>query len=61
MYTWKHTPELSSVPLLMETAQLHIKNMAVQHAGQYTCDVTNTIGTRSHTIKVDVLCKSVVL
>ncbi|XP_016111719.1 B-cell receptor CD22-like [Sinocyclocheilus grahami] len=55
MYTWKHKPGLSSVPLSMETGQLYIKKMTIQHAGQYTCDVTNTIGTGSHTIKVDVL------
>ncbi|XP_058655738.1 B-cell receptor CD22 isoform X2 [Onychostoma macrolepis] len=55
MYTWKHTPGLSSFPLSMKTGQLNIKNMTVQHAGQYSCDVNNTIGTRSHTIKVDVL------
>uniref|UniRef100_A0A673LVW8 B-cell receptor CD22 n=1 Tax=Sinocyclocheilus rhinocerous TaxID=307959 RepID=A0A673LVW8_9TELE len=55
MYTWKHKPGLSSVPLSMETGQLNIKKMTIQHAGQYTCDVTNTIGTGSHTIKVDVL------
>ncbi|XP_059390077.1 B-cell receptor CD22-like [Carassius carassius] len=55
MYTWKHKPGLSSFPLSIETGQLNIKNVTVQHAGQYTCDVTNTIGTRSQTIKVDVL------
>ncbi|XP_016120015.1 B-cell receptor CD22-like, partial [Sinocyclocheilus grahami] len=55
MYTWKHKPGLSSVPLSMETGQLYIKKITIQHAGQYTCDVTNTIGTGSHTIKVDVL------
>uniref|UniRef100_A0A671TCY6 B-cell receptor CD22 n=1 Tax=Sinocyclocheilus anshuiensis TaxID=1608454 RepID=A0A671TCY6_9TELE len=55
MYTWKHKPGLSSVPLSMETGQLNIKKVTIQHAGQYTCDVTNTIGTGSHTIKVDVL------
>uniref|UniRef100_A0A9J8BNA1 B-cell receptor CD22 n=1 Tax=Cyprinus carpio carpio TaxID=630221 RepID=A0A9J8BNA1_CYPCA len=55
MYTWKHKPALSSVPLPIKTGQLNIENVTIQHAGQYTCDVTNTIGTRSNTIKVDVL------
>uniref|UniRef100_A0A8C2IX98 B-cell receptor CD22 n=1 Tax=Cyprinus carpio TaxID=7962 RepID=A0A8C2IX98_CYPCA len=55
MYTWKHKPALSSVPLPIKTGQLNIENVTIQHAGQYTCEVTNTIGTRSNTIKVDVL------
>uniref|UniRef100_A0A9J8CZP7 B-cell receptor CD22 n=1 Tax=Cyprinus carpio carpio TaxID=630221 RepID=A0A9J8CZP7_CYPCA len=55
MYTWKHKPALSSVPLPIKTGRLNIENVTIQHAGQYTCDVTNTIGTRSNTIKVDVL------
>ncbi|XP_042610836.1 B-cell receptor CD22-like isoform X2 [Cyprinus carpio] len=55
MYTWKHKPALTSVPLPIKTGQLNIENVTIQHAGQYTCDVTNTIGTRSNTIKVDVL------
>uniref|UniRef100_A0A8C1Y7S4 B-cell receptor CD22 n=1 Tax=Cyprinus carpio TaxID=7962 RepID=A0A8C1Y7S4_CYPCA len=55
MYTWKHKPALSSVPLPIKTGQLNIENVTIQHAGQYTCEVTNTIGTRSNTTKVDVL------
>ncbi|XP_026120031.1 B-cell receptor CD22-like [Carassius auratus] len=55
MYTWKHKPGLSSFPLSIKTGQLNIKNVTIQHAGQYTCDVTNTIGTRSHAITVGVL------
>ncbi|XP_016128356.1 B-cell receptor CD22 isoform X1 [Sinocyclocheilus grahami] len=54
-YKWKHTPRLFSVPLSMETGQLNIENVTIQHAGQYTCDVTNTIGTGSHSINVYVL------
>ncbi|XP_051720106.1 B-cell receptor CD22 isoform X2 [Ctenopharyngodon idella] len=54
-YAWKHTPGLTSFPLESQTGQLNIDNVTIQHAGQYTCDVTNTIGTRSHTINVDVL------
>ncbi|XP_059369942.1 B-cell receptor CD22-like [Carassius carassius] len=52
-YKWKHTPGLS--PLSMETGQLNIEKVTIQHAGQYTCDVTNTMGTGSHAVKVDVL------
>ncbi|XP_073674432.1 B-cell receptor CD22-like [Garra rufa] len=55
-YTWKHTPGLSSFPSSLETGQqLNIEKVTIQHAGQYTCDVTNDIGTRSHTIQLDVL------
>ncbi|ROI15230.1 B-cell receptor CD22 [Anabarilius grahami] len=54
-YTWKHTPGLSYFPLSSPTGQLNINSVTIQHAGQYTCDVNNTIGTRSHTINVDVL------
>ncbi|XP_073674433.1 B-cell receptor CD22 [Garra rufa] len=55
-YTWKHTPGLSSFPLSLGTGQqLNIEKVTIQHAGQYTCDVTNDIGTRSHTIQLDVL------
>uniref|UniRef100_A0A8C1VQK7 B-cell receptor CD22 n=1 Tax=Cyprinus carpio TaxID=7962 RepID=A0A8C1VQK7_CYPCA len=43
MYTWKHKPALSSVPLPIKTGQLNIENVTIQHAGQYTCEVTNTI------------------
>lgn len=60
-YTWKHIPGLSSFSLSMNNKELKIEKVTIQHAGQYTCDVTNTIGTRSHTIKADVLCKSVLL
>ncbi|XP_052432702.1 hemicentin-2 isoform X40 [Carassius gibelio] len=54
-YKWKHTPGLSPVPLSMETGQLNIEKVTIQHAGQYTCDITNTMGTGSHAVKVDVL------
>ncbi|RXN06217.1 B-cell receptor CD22-like isoform X1 [Labeo rohita] len=54
-YTWKHTPGLSSFPLSVKTGQLNIEKVTIQHAGQYTCDVTNSVGTRSNTTKVDVL------
>ncbi|XP_067221715.1 B-cell receptor CD22 isoform X2 [Chanodichthys erythropterus] len=53
-YTWQHKPG-SSFPLSSPTGQLHITNVTIQHAGQYTCNATNAIGTRSHTITVDVL------
>ncbi|XP_043115715.1 B-cell receptor CD22 isoform X2 [Puntigrus tetrazona] len=54
-YTWRHTPGLSSVQLSKTTSLLHIQEVTIQHAGQYTCDVTNTIGTRSRTTEVNVL------
>ncbi|KAK2880768.1 hypothetical protein Q8A67_018036 [Cirrhinus molitorella] len=55
MYTWKHTPGLPSLSFPMNNKELKINKVTTQHAGQYTCDVTNTIGTGSDTIKVDVL------
>uniref|UniRef100_A0A8C1XH82 B-cell receptor CD22 n=1 Tax=Cyprinus carpio TaxID=7962 RepID=A0A8C1XH82_CYPCA len=54
-YKWKHTPGLSSVPLSMETRQLNIEKVTIQHAGLYTCDVTNAIGTGSNTTEINVL------
>ncbi|KAL1261113.1 hypothetical protein QQF64_008940 [Cirrhinus molitorella] len=55
MYTWKHTPGLPSFSFPMNNKELKINKVTTQHAGQYTCDVTNTIGTGSRTIEVDVL------
>ncbi|XP_048017631.1 B-cell receptor CD22 isoform X2 [Megalobrama amblycephala] len=54
-YTWEHTPGLSYFRLSSPTGQLNIANVTIQHAGKYTCNATNTIGTRSHAINVDVL------
>ncbi|KAL1261115.1 hypothetical protein QQF64_008942 [Cirrhinus molitorella] len=54
-YTWKHTPGLPSLSFPMNNKELKMNKVTTQHAGQYTCDVTNTIGTGSDTIKVDVL------
>ncbi|XP_067306339.1 B-cell receptor CD22-like isoform X2 [Pseudorasbora parva] len=54
VYTWNHINGLSNFPLSSQTGQLNIDNVTIQHAGQYTCDVKNTIGTKSRSINVDV-------
>ncbi|XP_077063904.1 B-cell receptor CD22-like isoform X2 [Siphateles boraxobius] len=55
-YTWKHTPGLSSFPFPFQTGELNIDNVTIKHAGQYTCIVTNAIGSSSsNTFNVDVL------
>lgn len=58
-YSWKHTSTSESLPLSFSktTGVLTIDKMTIQHAGTYTCDVTNDIGTSQHFINVTVLCK----
>lgn len=58
-YTWKKIHGLSSFQSSVQTGELNIKNVTIKDAGQYTCNVTNAIGSSSNTFNVDVLCKSV--
>ncbi|CAM4555670.1 unnamed protein product [Leuciscus chuanchicus] len=54
-YTWKKIHGLSSFQSSVQTGELNIKNVTIKDAGQYTCNVTNAIGSSSKTINVDVL------
>ncbi|XP_051535082.1 B-cell receptor CD22 isoform X2 [Myxocyprinus asiaticus] len=58
LYTWKHTPGPTSSLLSSKTngdGHLYIKAVTIQHAGQYTCDVSNSLGTKFSSTNVDVL------
>ncbi|XP_056612039.1 B-cell receptor CD22 [Triplophysa dalaica] len=56
-YSWKHTSTPESLPLSFSntTGVLTIDTVTIQHAGTYTCAVTNDIGTSETSINVAVL------
>ncbi|XP_051965491.1 B-cell receptor CD22-like isoform X2 [Xyrauchen texanus] len=56
LYTWKHTLEpISSLLSSWRNECLSIEAVTIQHAGQYTCEVSNPLGTMNTSTKVDVL------
>ncbi|NP_001091715.1 uncharacterized protein isoform X1 [Danio rerio] len=53
VYKWTFPPGLSFSPL--SKGKLETQPVTIEHAGEYTCGVTNTIGTKSESTNVKVL------